>query len=930
MFSQILYSLIIGPLELFFEVVFAVANRIINNPGLSIITLSLAMNFLVLPLYKRADAMQEEERQIDQKLAPWVKHIKGAFKGDERFMILQTYYRQNNYKPTDALKGSISLLLEIPFFIAAYRFLSNLQILKGVQFGPIADLGAPDAMFVVAGFTVNVLPILMTLINFISASIYMKGFPLKSKIQMYGMAVIFLVFLYDSPAGLVFYWTLNNLFSLVKNIFYKLKNPKKVLAILAAITGIGLVAAGILHPQTSIKREMLVVGLGFVLMIPLVARKLRTMLGVKTESSAGNETISSVDKKSDKLFFAGMIFLAVMVGLFIPSGVIKASPQEFINKSHYVNPAIYVVNSLALAFGTFVVWCGVFYKLATEKGKSIMAYGGWAISVVAIVDFMFFGKDYGTILNTLTFAREIDASMKEQLINLLLIVLVSGGCFVVYKWKRDYIKNVIAIAVLALIIMSGLNISAITSSAKEVKDQIDNGDTGQLTIPLSKNGKNVVVFMLDRAIGQYIPYIMNEKPELKDAFSGFTYYANAISYGGFTNVGTPVLYGGYDYRPEQINTRDNELLVDKHNEALKVLPVLFNENGYKVTVCDPPYAGGYHWTPDLSIYNDYPEINAYRAEGMFNVSDSYENMKANYDRNFFCYSIFKIAPVVLQESLYNNGSYNKADAGVVTADADISKYIGKQTVISPSQAVGVGQAFMDNYYVMDKLADITTVSNGSENTFLIMSNEMTHEPNLLDESTYEPAACVDNTEFDASHLDRFNLDGRILNATNDLDMAHYQVNMAALLKIEKWIKYMKDQGVYDNTRIIIVSDHGRDLYEFDDMQKEMGGDTSDTMFFNAFMLVKDFGDGEFKRSDEFMTLGDVAALATEGVIDNPINPFTGTDLSNTSAKQGKQMILLTNWDTETNNGTKFAGGDWYSVHDNIYDMNNWSYEGPNP
>ena len=142
--------------------------------------------------------MQEEERQIDQKLSPWVKHIKSAFKGDERFMILQTFYRQNNYKPTDALKGSISLLLEIPFFIAAYQFLSHLQIIKGVSFGPIADLGAPDAMFVVAGFTINVLPILMTLINFVSASIYMKGFPLKSKVQMYGMAIIFLVFLYNN------------------------------------------------------------------------------------------------------------------------------------------------------------------------------------------------------------------------------------------------------------------------------------------------------------------------------------------------------------------------------------------------------------------------------------------------------------------------------------------------------------------------------------------------------------------------------------------------------------------------------------------------------------------------------------------------------------------------------------------------------------
>ena len=412
-----------------------------------------------------------------------------------------------------------------------------------MQFGPIADLGAPDAMFVVAGFTVNVLPILMTLINFISASIYMKGFPLKSKVQMYGMAVIFLVFLYDSPAGLVFYWTLNNLFSLVKNIFYKLKNPKKVLAILAAITGIGLVAAGILHPQTSIKREMLVVGLGFVLMIPLVARRLRTMLGVKTESSAGDETISSVDKKSDKLFFASMIFLAVMVGLFIPSGVIKASPQEFINKSHYVNPAIYVVNSLALAFGTFVVWCGVFYKLATEKGKSIMAYGGWAISVVAIVDFMFFGKDYGTILNTLTFANEMSVSVRQQLVNVVVVFAVIAVCYVIYRWKRDWLKNILTVAVLALVLMSGLNIKSISAQAQILKKQIDSGDTGQATIPLSKNGKNVVVFMLDRACSQYIPYIMNERPDVKEALEGFIYYPNAVSYGAFTNVGTPALYG---------------------------------------------------------------------------------------------------------------------------------------------------------------------------------------------------------------------------------------------------------------------------------------------------------------------------------------------------------------------------------------------------
>ena len=57
---SILFLLIIRPLELFFEVVFSFANRIVQNPGLSIIFLSLSMNFLVLPLYRRAYQMQEE------------------------------------------------------------------------------------------------------------------------------------------------------------------------------------------------------------------------------------------------------------------------------------------------------------------------------------------------------------------------------------------------------------------------------------------------------------------------------------------------------------------------------------------------------------------------------------------------------------------------------------------------------------------------------------------------------------------------------------------------------------------------------------------------------------------------------------------------------------------------------------------------------
>ena len=63
-FFSILGTLLIRPLRLLFEVIYMMAERLIGNPGLSIIVLSLMMNFLVLPLYRRADAMQEEEQQI--------------------------------------------------------------------------------------------------------------------------------------------------------------------------------------------------------------------------------------------------------------------------------------------------------------------------------------------------------------------------------------------------------------------------------------------------------------------------------------------------------------------------------------------------------------------------------------------------------------------------------------------------------------------------------------------------------------------------------------------------------------------------------------------------------------------------------------------------------------------------------------------------
>src|SRR5574344_435109 len=237
-----LYTLIIYPLIQIIEFAFMLFQNVFKNAGISVIGVSLAVSVLCLPLYIVAEHWQQIQRDIEKRLDPGINRIKETFKGDEQYMILSTFYKQHHYHPIMALRSSFGLLIQIPFFIAAYTFLSNLPALHGKPFFFIRDMGAQDALFHIGSFPINILPIAMTLINIIAGAIYTKGFKLKDKLQIYGMALVFLVLLYNSPSGLVLYWTMNNVFSLVKNIFYKIKKPLLVLYISLCIFLVALIS----------------------------------------------------------------------------------------------------------------------------------------------------------------------------------------------------------------------------------------------------------------------------------------------------------------------------------------------------------------------------------------------------------------------------------------------------------------------------------------------------------------------------------------------------------------------------------------------------------------------------------------------------------------------------------------------------------------
>ena len=906
-FFSILGTLLIKPLQLLFEVVFVIANRVVGDPGLSIIALSLAMNFLVLPLYMRADAMQEDERQMELRLHKGVSHIKKTFRGDERMMMLQTYYRQNDYKPTYVLKGATSLFLEIPFFIAAYTFLSGLELLHGVSFGPITDLGKPDGLLAIGGLTINVLPIIMTAINLISCIIFTKGSLPKTKIQLYAMALFFLVFLYTSPAGLVFYWTLNNLFSLIKTIFYKLKHAEKILAWLACVCGVACAGFGICcYGTSSPLRLAFFIGLGVVLQLPILSSVLKKKRAPRVKKEP------HPDKR---MFISGGVFLSVLMGALIPSAVINSSPQEFVDMAVFCHPAWYIVSAFCLAFGTFVIWCGIFYWLANPSGKEIMDKAIWALCGVAIVNYMFFGRGLGNLSSSLKFDDGMFFTAKQMLINLAVVLAVAAVLYIAAgRWKK-HIPGIIIVGIIALVCMSVINSVGIF---KSVDALIENGkdDDARPHMELSKNGKNVIVIMLDRGMGAYIPYIFNEKPELQAQFDGFTYYNNVTSLGFKTNLSVPSLFGGYEYTPAKMNARDDELLMYKHNEAISVLPVLFANNGYNVTFFDPVYAN-YQYVPDLTIFDGYENIHAYNTKDQFTEPRFKETSISNNKRNFFCYSLMKSSPLCIQQTLYSYGSYNRGNAGV-------DEGYGGQTEDGLFKASGLSPTFMGSYNTLCNLSNVTHITKNGNNLF-IMTNDTTHEPAMLQEPDYVPAQNVDNTQYEEEHADRFTVNGRTMTVDELTEYTHYQANVAALIQLGNWFDYLRANGVYNNTRIIIVSDHGQALGQFEELMTDDGLDAEG---FFSLMLVKDFDAKGFKTSDKFMTAADTPTLATQGVIQNPVNPFTGNVISSNEKTEHDQYVFFSySWSVEENCGKQYVAGDWYTVHDSIWDKNNWQLVG---
>ncbi|MBO7123326.1 MAG: YidC/Oxa1 family membrane protein insertase [Treponema sp.] len=899
--AEFFWTTIVYPLYTIIEVSFKVFFAFFKNPGMATIGVSVTVTLLCLPLYIVAEAWQDIERKKQKQMEGGIARIKKTFKGDEQYMLLTTFYRQNRYHPLMALRSSFGLLIQIPFFMAAYAYLSNLELLQNCGFLFISDMGKADETFWLGSFPVNILPIAMTLINIAGSAVYTRGFKLKEKVPIYAMALIFLAILYNSPAGLVLYWTMNNVLSLIKNIFYKIKNPMKALyIILCALVAGGLLYLAFVHGGTTKKRIYASIALVLLLAAPLLP-KLANFL--QKEFLAKIEENKALRFKTFLFCALGLCFL---LGLFIPSSLITSSVQEFSDIGGKLSPLFFVKHCLFQGIGLFVLWPICLFFLFGNKVKTLLAFVFAAAFFGALTNALAFSGDYGSMSAMMIFLDGFK-QMKGALIFLNALILAAELAAVLFIFKRfpKTIESLALIAAAASLILGAFEAAKISSSYKDFQNRIAAGaqkeDAVKPFFTFSKSGKNVLVIMLDRAEGAYAKAFFEDRPDLKEKFSGFTFYENTVSYNGHTLLSAPSLFGGYEYTPLEMNKRSGESNLQKNNEALLLLPRIFTEQaGFEAFSADMPWAN-FSYIPDLSITDSYPKIKARNT--MRRYTDYWKSLNSDkiakqkpprekIKRNLFWLSIFRSSPAFARRLIYDKSKWWSVE------DND-------------------NTAWLDSYSVLDLLPELTAVEE-SGNYYNSFSNELTHEEKILVPPKYQPEAQSDPAALASSR-------------ELQLGWLGFSGNAASYVLLSKWFDYLKANGVYDNTRIVIASDHGIGYGAAASLNYETpilsNGYPKD--HFHAILFEKDFGaEGpiQFDQS-AFMTVADVPSMVLKGIVKDAKNPWTGKDVTNEMKAKGAVITSSNRHQPDYHirpNHFTIEDDEWYTVKDNIFKDENWT------
>lgn len=176
----------------------------VGNWGVAIILLTVIIKLLFYPLSAASYRSMAKMRV----LAPKLQKLKDQY-GEDRQRLQQAMMALYKTEKINPLGGCMPIVVQIPVFIALYWvLLASVELRQAPFMLWIDDLAAPDPWFI--------LPILMAGTMFVQTWLNPEPpDPVQARVMKI-MPIVFSVFFFFFPAGLVLYWLVNNVLSIAQ------------------------------------------------------------------------------------------------------------------------------------------------------------------------------------------------------------------------------------------------------------------------------------------------------------------------------------------------------------------------------------------------------------------------------------------------------------------------------------------------------------------------------------------------------------------------------------------------------------------------------------------------------------------------------------------------------------------------------------------
>ena len=187
-------------------------HSIVPNLGLTIIAVTILIRLLLWP-FTRAQVRSSQQMALIQ--GP-LKQLRERYKDQPQKIQSETLKLFKDHQVNPAA-GCLPIFVQIPIFLGLYSMLRTASDLRFAEFLWIRDLSMPDTVAHLGRFPLNILPWLMGITTFWQMRIMPSATldPMQRKVFQW-MPLMFLFFCYNLPSGLILYWTVQNMLSIIQ------------------------------------------------------------------------------------------------------------------------------------------------------------------------------------------------------------------------------------------------------------------------------------------------------------------------------------------------------------------------------------------------------------------------------------------------------------------------------------------------------------------------------------------------------------------------------------------------------------------------------------------------------------------------------------------------------------------------------------------